>query len=356
MPKVFIAAAAVFLTSFLALGAPKIQVDIELHDFGVAVDGEVVEFFVTITNAGDQTLMISRVSYNCACTSYELPKRDLIPGESVRMRIRFNTRGYSRYVQPVSQTVTLYTNDPARPQVTITVRGTVRTMSAYEAPATSLYQNLYLLLDVRAPEEYAKVHLFGAVNVPLRELERWAERLPKSHVIYVYDETGEKSAQAVALLQKKGFLLARAIHGGLVGWWQQLGDLFFIWAEDITPAAPQGTPYSSTGFTVPPTQVARNFLVVVDVRRPEEYQAGHLAGALNVPLFTQAELVAWLKTLPPQKTGYSLALWIVDEEGTRACSIASYLRDHGYPEAKCLFGGMRTWQNQYGAELLWSGS
>ncbi|MGB9861146.1 MAG: rhodanese-like domain-containing protein [Candidatus Bipolaricaulaceae bacterium] len=347
-------ALALMGTAFTGLSAPKIQVSTELYDFGVAVDGTVVEFTVTITNVGDQKLVISRVSYNCSCTSYELPKRELNPGEAVVMKIRFNTTGYGRYVQPVSQTVTLYTNDPARPQVVITVRGTVRTMSAHEAPATALYQSLFLLLDVREPAEYAKVHLFGALNVPLSQLEAWAEKLPKTHVIYIYDETGEKSAQAVALLQRKGFLLARAIRGGLVSWWQELGDLFLVWGEDQIPAAPQGSPYAGTGFTVTPSQVARNYIVVVDVRRAEDFQDSHIAGALNVPLFTQNELVNWAKTLPPTRPGYVLNIWLVDEEGTRACSIASYLRDHGYPEAKCLFGGMRAWTAQYGAELLWT--
>ncbi|MFN3347037.1 MAG: rhodanese-like domain-containing protein, partial [Candidatus Bipolaricaulaceae bacterium] len=285
----------------VGLSAPKIQVDIELYDFGVAVDGEVVEFFVTITNAGDQRLQITRVLYDCVCTSYELPKRDLNPGESVLMKIRFNTRGYSRYAQPVSQTVTLFTNDPTRPQVVITVRGTVRQASAHEAPAASLHQNFYLLLDVREPEEFAKMHLLGAVNVPLGELEAWADKLPKTHVIYIVDETGEKSAQAVTLLQRKGFLLVRAIRGGLVGWWQELGDLFLVWGEGITPQAPQGSAYPSLAFTVTPSQVARTFLVVVDVRGPRDFQAGHLAGALNVPLFTQSELVNWAKTLPPAR-------------------------------------------------------
>ncbi len=339
---------------FVGLSAPKIRVSAELYDFGVAVDGTVVEFTVTITNVGDQKLVISRVSYNCACTSYELPKRELSPGEAVLMKIRFNTTGYSRYVQPVSQTVTLYTNDPTRPQVVITVRGTVRTLSAYEAPATALYQNLFLLVDLREPEEYAKVHLFGAINIPLGQLEAWAEKLPKTHVIYLCDETGEKSAQALALLQRKGFMLVRAIRGGLVGWWQELGDLFLVWGEGQTPAAPQGSPYTGMGFTVTPTQVARNYIVVVDVRRTEDFQGGHIAGALNVPLFTQNELVNWAKSLPATRPGYVLNVWLVDEEGTRACSIAGYLRDRGYPEAKCLFGGMRAWTSQYGAELLWT--
>ena len=351
--KKILLALALLGTGLVGLSAPKIQVSTELYDFGVAVDGTVVEFTVTITNTGDQRLSITRVSYNCSCTSYELPKRDLNPGESVIMKIRFNTTGYSRYVQPVSQTVTLYTNDPARPQVAITVRGTVRTLSAQEAPAKTLSDTFYLLLDLRDPEKYGQGHLFGAVNIPLSELEAWTEKLPKDRVIYVYDETGEKSAQAVTLLQRKGFMLVRAIRGGLVGWWQELGDLFFIWAEGVTPSAPQGSAYSG-GFTVTPSQVARGYQVIVDVRRPEEFKAGHLAGAVNVPLFTQGELAAWVQTLPPQRQGYSLNLWIVDEDGTRACSIASYLRDHGYPEAKCLFGGMNSWRSQYQNALIWT--
>lgn len=345
-------AVALLGTALASFAAPKIQVDIETCDFGVVMDGTVVECFVTITNAGDQRLIISRVAYNCACTSYELPKRELNPGESVKMKIRFNTSGYSRYVQPVSQTVTLYTNDPARPQVVITVRGIVRTLSPHEAPATSLYQTFYLILDVREPEEFKKVHIFGAVNVPLGELEAWAEKLPKTHVIYICDTTGEKSAQAVALLQKKGFLLVRAIRGGLLGWRQELGDLYLVGSELDT--ALQGQAFSGTGFTVPPSQIARSFVVVVDVRRPEEFQKAHIAGALNAPLFTQNELVNWAKTLPAPKPGYTFALWIVDEDGTRACSIASYLRNNGFPDAKCLFGGMRAWTSQYGSELIWS--
>lgn len=336
----------------LGLSAPQIQVDREIYDFGTASDGTVVEFFVTIANAGDQRLIITRVSYNCVCTSYELPKRELDPGETVKMRIRFNTTGYSRYAQPVFQTVTLYTNDPARPQVVITVRGTVQTLSAHEAPAKALSDTFYLLIDVREPEKFAQGHLFGAINIPLSELEGWVERLPKDRVIYLCDETGEKSAHALALLRERGFLLVRAIRGGLVGWWQELGDLFFVWPTG-SPLAPQGSIHAGS-FTVTPSQVARGYQVIVDVRRPEEFKASHLAGAINVPLFTQGDLVAWAQTLPSSRPGYTLSLWIVDEDGTRACSIATWLRNHGYPEAKCLFGGMNAWRAQFGSELLWT--
>jgi rhodanese-related sulfurtransferase len=333
---------------------PRILVEPEVYEFGTVADGTVVEFYVTLTNAGNQRLSIFRVDYRCVCTSYELAQREIAPGESVRMKIRFNTKGYAQYAQPVSQTVTLHTNDLARPRVTITVRGVVRTLSPHEAPASALAETFWLLVDLRSPKQYAQGHLLGALNAPLPELEKWAEKLPKDRMIYLYDETGEKAAQAVVLLERKGFRAAGAIRGGLVGWWQELGDLFFVWAEGAGPTPPAGTAYPGTGFTVAPSRVARSYFALVDVRGPAEFKAGHIAGALHVPLFTMNELAAWAKTLPPVRPGYTLHLWIVDEDGTRACSIAAYLRERGYPEAKCLFGGMRAWQAQYGTYLIWS--
>ncbi len=40
-------------------------------------------------------------------------------------------------------------------------------------------------------------------------------------------------------------------------------------------------------------------LIMLDVRQPEEYKAGHLSGATLIPL---AELSARLDELPPHKT------------------------------------------------------
>lgn len=355
MRRLLIATAALALASGVALAAPKIVVDVELYDFGVASDGTVIRFPVTITNAGNENLVITRVSYNCSCTSYSLPKKEIAPGESVTMTITFNTANYSRYQQPVAQTVTVFTNDPTRGSVVITVRGTVRKLADQEAPAQTLHQSYYILVDLRPVEAYLQGHLLGAVNIPFAELPNHIGQLPRDKVIYLYDETGEKAAESVALLKRQGFFLARAIAGGLIGWWQELGDLFFVWAEGVVPQPFAGAAYpGAQDNAVSPTQVARNYLVLVDVRRPEEYAREHLAGAVNAPMFTQGELVAWAQKLPPERPGFALKLWIIDEDGSRACSIAAYLRDHGYPSSHCLLGGLLSWKSQYPGTLLWT--
>ncbi|MBC7092780.1 DUF1573 domain-containing protein [Candidatus Bipolaricaulota bacterium] len=337
----------------MAAAGPRLVVDRDLYDFGEALDGTIVRFEVTLTNAGDAQLTISRVAYNCSCTSYQLPKRDLAPGESVKMTIAFNTTGYSRYRQPVSQTVTIYSNDPTKPEQAITVRGTVRALASHEAPAATLDREFYLLVDLRTPEAYARGHLLGAINIPFAELEQWLARLPKSRIIYLYDETGIQAVQAAQILQKNGFLIPRAISGGLAGWWQAFGDLFFVWAPDADRTPPGGSPYFGS-YSVQANRVAGEYLYVVDVRAPEAYAQGHLIGADNVPLATQDELIAWAKNLPRPRSDTGLSIWIVDDDGTKACAVAQYLQTQGFAKARCLFGGLNVWRAQYGDELVWS--
>ncbi|MCR4391397.1 MAG: rhodanese-like domain-containing protein [Candidatus Acetothermia bacterium] len=336
----------------MALAAPRLVLDRDLYDFGSAMDGTVIRFEVTLTNAGDAQLNISRVAYNCSCTSYHLPKRELAPGESVKMTITFNTTGYSRYRQPVSQVLTIYSNDPQKPEQTIIVRGNVRSLASYEAPAATLDREFYLLVDLRTPEAYARGHLLGSINIPFAELGQWLARLPKSKILYLYDETGAQAVQAAQILQQNGFLISRAISGGLAGWWQAFGDLFFVWAPDADRTPPGGSPYFGP-YSVYPTRVAESFLYIVDVRAPEAYANGHLAGAANVPLTTQDELAAWAASLPKPRPGTELSIWIVDDDGTKACTIAQYLQTQGFTKARCLFGGLASWRAQYGDELVW---
>lgn len=337
----------------VALAGPKLVLDRDLYDFGTAMDGTVIRFEVTLTNAGDAALQISNVSYNCSCTSYHLPKRNLAPGESMQMTITFNTRGYSYHPQPVSQVVTVSSDDPARPQQTIVVRGHVRSLATHEGSASALDQEFYVLVDLRSAEAYARGHLMGAMNIPFDELPTRLNELPKSEVVYLYDETGIQAVQAAQLLQQNAFLLPRAISGGLAGWWLAFGDLFFVWASDAARTPPEGTPYYGA-YSVQASRVAQNYLVVVDIRSSQAYAQGHFAGAVNVSLGTQDELSSWVAALPRPKLGTALAMWIVDDDGTRSCAIAQYLQSQGFTKARCLFGGVAAWRAQFGDELLYT--
>ncbi len=338
----------------VALASPRLTASPELYDFGTAMDGAVVEYQVALTNSGTSVLSISKLDFKCGCTRVSLPKWSIAPGETVMMTVRFDTRGYSapQYAQPVSQTVTIYSNDPTRPQLPVVVRGHVRQLAAHEGAPSALESEYYVLVDLRPREAYAQGHLLGAVNIPFTELETRMGELPKNRVVYLYDETGIQAVQAAQLLQRNAFLLPRAIAGGLAGWWQAYGDLFFVWAPDAVRTPPVGAPYYGTLATVDPSRVARNYLCIVDIRSPEAFAQGHFPGAVNVQLATADEVVAWAAALPRPRSGTSLSIWIVDEDGSRAAPIAQYLQSLGFAKARCLFGGIASWRASFGDELL----
>ena len=80
-------------------------------------------------------------------------------------------------------------------------------------------KGLVTVLDVRPPEEFAAGHLPGAVNIPIRELEKRLKELPKGKEIVAYCRGPYclMSYDAVALLRKKG-LSARRLEAGLPEW------------------------------------------------------------------------------------------------------------------------------------------
>lgn len=80
-------------------------------------------------------------------------------------------------------------------------------------------KGLVTVLDVRPPEEFAAGHLKGAVNIPIEELARRFDELPKSREVIAYCRGPYclMSFDAVALLRKKG-RKARRLQDGLPEW------------------------------------------------------------------------------------------------------------------------------------------
>ena len=83
-----------------------------------------------------------------------------------------------------------------------------------------------LFVDVRPPEEYAKTHIPGAVNIPAGEMPQLWNTLPKNRVIVFY-ESGRTSGDVCAfgraagrILLKHGypFSQVKVYQDGLAGW------------------------------------------------------------------------------------------------------------------------------------------
>ena len=81
-------------------------------------------------------------------------------------------------------------------------------------------------------------------------------------------------------------------------------------------------------------------LLILDVRSPEEYAAGHVPGAINVPY---TYLPASISTLPDAS---SKDIVIYCETGVRSERAASRLREHGFQRLLHLQGDMKAWRQQ----------
>lgn len=80
-------------------------------------------------------------------------------------------------------------------------------------------EGLVTVLDVRPPEEYRAGHLPGAINVPLAELEKTFDRLPRDREIVAYCRGPfcVLSFEAVSQLRGQGFN-ARRLETGFPEW------------------------------------------------------------------------------------------------------------------------------------------
>jgi rhodanese-related sulfurtransferase len=84
--------------------------------------------------------------------------------------------------------------------------------------------------------------------------------------------------------------------------------------------------------------INRERAVVVDVREPEEYAAGHVTGAKNVPL-NQLE-----EKLGAAVKNKSVPLLLVCATGGRAQRAVAMAKKLGYEQAQAVAGGLKSWK------------
>jgi rhodanese-related sulfurtransferase len=87
---------------------------------------------------------------------------------------------------------------------------------------------------------------------------------------------------------------------------------------------------------------ARQDVVLLDVREPQEWNAGHSPGAIHIPL---GSLPASLGRIPRDKKVYVLC-----RSGNRSRTGTAILRDAGF-DAHNVSGGMQAWEVDGGRVL-----
>ena len=85
--------------------------------------------------------------------------------------------------------------------------------------------------------------------------------------------------------------------------------------------------------------INREKAVVVDVSDAEEFAAGHVGGARNIPLGQLEE------RLPMAVKNKALPLILVCASGSRARSAEAVAKKLGYQQAQALGGGLKSWKD-----------
>jgi rhodanese-related sulfurtransferase len=77
-----------------------------------------------------------------------------------------------------------------------------------------------ILIDARDEEDYGKMHIPGAISMPVYDIDKLADDLDKDKEVITYCSSGmcDASTDAAAILAKKGFKKISEYKGGIQDW------------------------------------------------------------------------------------------------------------------------------------------
>lgn len=213
-----------------------------------------------------------------------------------------------------------------------------------------------ILIDVRQPEDYVAGHIEGAINIPIREVGKSLDLLPDLNApIVTICGSSFRSPQVMTALQILGYTNVRNMAGGMRAW---TDEGLAVSTEPVEPvageapadlnpevlaavdAALSGLPDSwgavkAEDLNVEMTETPPDLLI--DVRTPDEWAKGYIAGAVHIPL---QELMAHIGELPEAKDANIVVYCGVGHRGNMA---ATMLRTLGYTNVRNLSGGIGGW-------------
>jgi len=77
------------------------------------------------------------------------------------------------------------------------------------------------LLDVRTPGEYQQMRLADAHLIPIDQVTRRLNEIPKNRPVIIYCAVGSRSAQVFNYLARRGYQEVYNLDGGIYAWAQR---------------------------------------------------------------------------------------------------------------------------------------
>jgi hydroxyacylglutathione hydrolase len=180
------------------------------------------------------------------------------------------------------------------------------------------------VLDCRSPEAFA-AHIPGAINVGLgSSFPTWAgTALPGGASIVLVIDSDRDLWEACWQLLRIGYDLPKGwLSGGMMAW--------------RTAAKPMEILPQWTVRELEERLRRDPRLLVIDVRQPGEWSAGHIEGALHI---SGGELPARLNEVPKDRP-----VATVCGSGYRSSVSASLLLKEGHSDVSNVLGGMSAWK------------
>jgi hypothetical protein len=111
--------------------AAGVVVEAPVHQFGTVMQGDLVRHTFKVHSAGNAPLRVEHVKPSCGCLVTAAEGQDVPAGSDTFVTLELDTR---ELAGPVTKTVLLYTNDPVRPTLQLTLLGEVESDVVLEPP------------------------------------------------------------------------------------------------------------------------------------------------------------------------------------------------------------------------------
>ena len=193
----------------------------------------------------------------------------------------------------------------------------------------------HVILDVRVATDFGAGHVPGALNIGLSgQFASWAGSLiPITAAIVIVADSEAQVEEAQLRLARVGIEGIKGyLSGGILGWSQ---------ADLEVAAVPQIT-VSELNDLIP----REDDLQIVDVRRPSEYEGGHVPRAITAPLSTLRE------NLPALGFDRAKPTAVICAGGYRSSAATSIMQQAGFTNLMNVTGGTSAWINAgYAVEM-----
>src|SRR4029453_12355392 len=104
------------------------------------------------------------------------------------------------------------------PEATVTAEDNETETTVTELKRRMDAKEDFFLLDVREPNEYQIGRIPGSTLIPLGEVLRRVNEIPRDKEIIVHCKMGGRSARAADYLRQQGYTNVKNLKGGILDW------------------------------------------------------------------------------------------------------------------------------------------